>query len=631
MAIIGENLDLAKSLDINYLSNMMNGYQAYTNRNAYENDKNRLKFKALDREYNPIYTINGLDIYSIPGSNIMQYLDPVPEGQEYSEGLWGTKGINPDANYYFVRNTVGGSYSPVPKGGSISNLIDFYLKSPISPKNYDESAQQARQQYLDDVEVRARDSRNRFIQYMTDQGYMPWQYNVPDLDYYRYINDGLGDIEQLRERYPNNPLLGSTTYFPPQDQLWDADAVERAKNQQNILNSFLLVNQGYRDMVNGYSPYTNQQEINNIYNDAKVLSDVVNTGQAVTGLISSPIRFGLGLGAMYLGNKVGDKITDGVVRITTPYNSWNELAHAKWGWDEENGSASNPGGLLLGGAGLLFGPKLANVPKEYYLSYLRHPTWVTYQHGTPEIFNINEARTGSFNNIGLHASRANNNAVAQDFGSNGRVITFRAPRWKSETVDIDDNNFLLLDPEYKIAANERLLDFGPGSKLKHKLLREAGSDVYYKFDTENNFSGVFNQNDVTINLQKQFKGLTVDFKVEADNIVSRGKQLNQQWLNQTIDFESYTNQIQDLNRQAADLLKRSGNSVIRYNNDIEGVGKPGSPQWNKPNYSYIITDPSTVDYLPSFNWRYGNNFQKGLITTPFIPTINFYNNNSNNR
>lgn len=77
----------------------------------------------------------------------------------------------------------------------------------------------------------------------------------------------------------------------------------------------------------------------------------------------------------------------------------------------------------------------------YIKSYLQHPTWTTYYHGSPTPFNIKEAHMGTANDTGLHATK--NKAVAKNFKENnpsGIVYKFRAPKHKATTSDFGSND-----------------------------------------------------------------------------------------------------------------------------------------------------------------------------------------------
>lgn len=106
------------------LADLYNGLIRYNSRDAYDLDKNSLVFKDIKGQYLPKYTINGLDIYVVPGQDLTDYLE--------DSGLWSNQDFNKDTNYYMVKNLDDETFSLIPANGNISNLIDYYLNSPTS-------------------------------------------------------------------------------------------------------------------------------------------------------------------------------------------------------------------------------------------------------------------------------------------------------------------------------------------------------------------------------------------------------------------------------------------------------------------------------------------------------------------
>lgn len=125
---------LFKNFDIKKLTNLYNGSIRYNKGDAYDLDKDYLVFKDIKGQYLPKYTINGLDIYSIPGESLYEYLDKPTQDQQYSVGLWGTKDFNKDTDYLMVKNPDNETFSLIPNGRNISNLYDYYMYSPTSPR-----------------------------------------------------------------------------------------------------------------------------------------------------------------------------------------------------------------------------------------------------------------------------------------------------------------------------------------------------------------------------------------------------------------------------------------------------------------------------------------------------------------
>lgn len=134
---------LFKNFDVKKLTNLYNGSIRYNKGDAYDLDKDYLVFKDIKGQYLPKYTINGLDIYVVPGKDLQNYLDKAPDGQ-YSEGLWGSKGFNVDSNYLMVKNKDNETFSLIPQGRNISNLYDYYVETPNSPLNVSKIVDAAR-------------------------------------------------------------------------------------------------------------------------------------------------------------------------------------------------------------------------------------------------------------------------------------------------------------------------------------------------------------------------------------------------------------------------------------------------------------------------------------------------------
>lgn len=118
---------ILQNIDLDKLRRQFVGYQRYMSGDAYTLDNDRLIFKNIKGQYLPKYTINGLDIYTVPGEDLVGYLD--------DSGLWSNQNINKDNNYYMVKNRDNETFSLIPAESNISNLIDFYLDSPVSPNN----------------------------------------------------------------------------------------------------------------------------------------------------------------------------------------------------------------------------------------------------------------------------------------------------------------------------------------------------------------------------------------------------------------------------------------------------------------------------------------------------------------
>ena len=362
----GWNLDLNKLNKSTYnISNRTNRRNSNTNSNTNNNvepiqsisDEEAQRWMDQNDWFNfmknsgyvsnqmmPVYANNQNDLYSFPQLDFSQlkFTDNWFEPQrQFNEQLTDELGKQLEAR------------EQQPSQGPLMDYVNQsmeQLKEQERLKNerIDKAAEEARNNYIQWLQNRPLDIEDLL---------QPTFITIPDLDYYRYMVAGVGNLDELREKYPEKFTLKEPQIYPEQDQLWDADEVDRAKNMQNIVQNNLLTNQGYQDLISSYNPYTQQAEIEQAYNDANKLNEIVNTAQVATAAAANPMNFALSMAAMYAGNKVGDKIADKVVDWTTPYENWNEYANAKWGYDEQDGDYSNPGGLILGAAGMFYGPK----------------------------------------------------------------------------------------------------------------------------------------------------------------------------------------------------------------------------------------------------------------------------------
>lgn len=182
-------------------------------------------------------------------------------------------------------------------------------------------------------------------------------------------------MEQLSSDVSYDVLNSIENARKNQAQLWNKKDVDNAKNMQNIVNRDFLMIPGYQNMISAYNPYTQSYEIKQVFDDATRLHNYVNAASFAAGAAQAPLKFGLSLGAMYAGNKVGDKAVDLGMKWFTPYNSWYDYANKKWGYNEEEAQHSNPGGWILGGLGMFLGPKLANT------KLLQYRPWVPIRKG----------------------------------------------------------------------------------------------------------------------------------------------------------------------------------------------------------------------------------------------------------
>ena len=245
-------------------------------------------------------------------------------------------------------------------------------------------------------------------------------------------------VEQFSSNIPYSITNSIENARKNQAQLWDKDKVDNTRNMQNMVNRDFLVMPGYQSMISAYNPYTQSQEIGQTFSDATRLHGYVNAAQMATAAGMTPLKFGLSLGAMYAGNKIGDKAVDLGMKQFTPYNSWYDYANKKWGYNEQEAQRSNPGGWVLGGLGLFLGPKLANTKPfiplrlSYELSdpaHLQNVGYISTSEQNPATFNRFRLGDLEINNPGLNY-RQGGAQMGEDFLKTGVVnpgLSFKNP------------------------------------------------------------------------------------------------------------------------------------------------------------------------------------------------------------
>lgn len=238
----------------------------------------------------------------------------------------------------------------------------------------------------------------------------------------------------------------------------------------------------------------------------------------------------------------------------------------------------------------------------YVKSYLKHPTWETYYHGSPTSFDITQARMGTANDMGLHATK--NRQVAKGFmeeNPTGQVYKFRAPRYKATTSDLWANgvqnhlstNYVIkkhaLDGDsygYFNILDKKLLNDLIKSKVPYKLTLDPNAAIIGKY----NFAELKNASDITINPRSRFleaipKSKQAQFNQEANNLIE---------LENKIDgySESAKAARSKLNEAGTKLLDDYGITTVRYynTNPREGIID-----------SYWINNPSKID--PVYNFK----------------------------
>ena len=229
----------------------------------------------------------------------------------------------------------------------------------------------------------------------------------------------------------------------------------------------------------------------------------------------------------------------------------------------------------------------------YIKSYLNHPTWQTYYHGSPIPFNVNEAKMGTPADMGLHVTR--NKDVTNNFG--GISYKMRAPRPKVTTSDLWANGVRHLDKDYVFfkpygyshtdfnIADKQLLDDLNKSGIKFKLENPRYSDA----PDYRRLAGTAGQ-EFRINprsrLEKAIpKSKRAQFNEEADKLID---------MSNNIDLNSPAASLleSDINAASAKLLDKYGLTTVKYfnRNPYEGALP-----------AYWINNPNKIDVLYNYN------------------------------
>lgn len=244
----------------------------------------------------------------------------------------------------------------------------------------------------------------------------------------------------------------------------------------------------------------------------------------------------------------------------------------------------------------------------YIKSYINHPTWTTYYHGSPVPFNIKAARIGTQNDMGLHATKSKDVAkVFKDSNPVGVIYKFRAPRHKATTSDLWANgvqnhlstNYVIKEHaldgssyHYFNMLDKKLLNDIIKSKVPYKLTLDPNAAKIGKY----NFAELKNASDITINPRSRFleaipKSKQAQFNQEADNLIELGNK---------IDGHSEATNVarSQLNDAGAKLLDNYGITTVRYYNANPREGMIDSYWINNPSKIDPVYDFKQIDIKP---------------------------------
>lgn len=251
------------------------------------------------------------------------------------------------------------------------------------------------------------------------------------------------------------------------------------------------------------------------------------------------------------------------------------------------------GELFAGGRAILNNAK----------SYLLHPFYKTAYHGSPHPFDIKRAWTGTPSDMGLHVSASPSIANSMK-GEGGVVYKLRIPRENGEIIDLGRNGAEHFDRSriyrampYDEFYSNGYYDTTPGDEYRISLLERAGANPKVEGNR------LFTERDATINVfDSEFPNMPAYMKPRA-YAISHLTKGNKNEYGQVLDL----NYAKELNKQAADILSKSGYKVLKYNNANPFEGGGG--------LSYMITDPSVIDVM--------QNVPKGFYA-PFIGSFGGY-------
>ena len=254
------------------------------------------------------------------------------------------------------------------------------------------------------------------------------------------------------------------------------------------------------------------------------------------------------------------------------------------------------------------------------MSYIKHPTWKTYYHGSSHPFNIKDFFRGTPQDYGLHmgdksiATTLSQNASAfQNYGIDlgysykPTVYKFRAPRPSTSTIDTHANDFRHLSENFLIKGGEGVrYDLHPGDKFTWNTFKDSGTTLNY-FPNSDTYPFTTLSNDIRINMRDFFPKIknNPELNKRAQDIIDEARFNYTKMKKEGITsptLEDLDSRI-DLNTKTAELLSDAGYPVIKYENLAFGEVPTKFIRSNKPYYSYILTDPSKIDLMEPYKLK----------------------------
>ena len=216
-------------------------------------------------------------------------------------------------------------------------------------------------------------------------------------------------------------------------------------------------------------------------------------------------------------------------------------------------------------------------------SYITHPFYKTVYHGSDYPFDIKNAWTATYHDLGLHVGPKE--TAKEMAGRGGTIYRLRIPKENTETIDIGSNGSRQLYDNYFMPARSRqfpndFYDTTPGDDLRISMLKEAGAEPYVEGNK------LYTENTVMLPLRKTAYPNIPEKYMRNVHEICRQTLMNEDPLSIRKLHDSVLQK--KLNQQANDILSNSGYKVIKYHNanPYEGGGT-----------AYMITDPSVMDVM----------------------------------
>lgn len=216
-------------------------------------------------------------------------------------------------------------------------------------------------------------------------------------------------------------------------------------------------------------------------------------------------------------------------------------------------------------------------------SYITHPFYKTVYHGSDYPFDIKNAWTATYHDLGLHVGPKE--TAKEMAGRGGTIYKLRIPKENTETIDIGSNGSRQLYDNYFMPARSRqfpnsFYDTTPGDDLRIRMLKEAGAEPYIEGNK------LYTENTVMLPLRKTAYPNIPEKYMRDLHEIRRQTLMNEDPLSIRKVHDSVLQK--KLNQQANDILSNSGYKVIKYHNanPDEGGGT-----------AYMITDPSVMDVM----------------------------------